>query len=172
MLELIQHPATAAKFMVNVAATLERRNDELHLVYGVEADPANLLLPPPAKPYRTDELWLSTCFELFITSDEGSYLEFNFSPSGEWAAYRFDSYRGDMQNLSLDEPPSILCTNEGNGILLIVRVRLRDLRRDARVGISAIIEEVSGAKSYWALAHPPGAPDFHDPSCFLGRLPE
>jgi len=25
-------------------------------------------------------------------------------------------------------------------------------------------------KSYWALAHPPGAPDFHDPSCFTATL--
>jgi hypothetical protein len=27
--------------------------------------------------------------------------------------------------------------------------------------VSAVIEENSGAKSYWALKHPPGKPDFH-----------
>ena len=42
----------------------------------------------------------------------------------------------------------------------------------APLNLTAVIEEEGGHKSYWALAHPPGAPDFHNPSCFLGRLPE
>jgi len=35
---------------------------------------------------------------------------------------------------------------------------LTDLPRNAslRLGLSAVIEETSGHKSYWALAHPPG----------------
>ena len=39
-----------------------------------------------------------------------------------------------------------------------------------RIGLSAIIEETDGAKSYWALAHPPGKPDFHHPTCFAATL--
>ena len=35
-----------------------------------------------------------------------------------------------------------------------------------RLGLSAIIEETSGHRSYWALAHPPGKPDFHHHDCF------
>ncbi len=30
-----------------------------------------------------------------------------------------------------------------------------------RLGLAAVIEGANGARSYWALAHPPGAPDFH-----------
>ena len=30
-----------------------------------------------------------------------------------------------------------------------------------RLGLSAVIEETAGRKSYWALAHPGGRPDFH-----------
>ena len=33
-------------------------------------------------------------------------------------------------------------------------------------GLSAVIEEKDGTKSYWALAHGGGAPDFHAPACF------
>jgi hypothetical protein len=39
-----------------------------------------------------------------------------------------------------------------------------------RVGISAIVEEVDGSKSYWALAHPEGKPDFHHADCFTLEL--
>ena len=36
-----------------------------------------------AQPERTDELWKDTCFELFCgRADDGSYVEFNFAPSG------------------------------------------------------------------------------------------
>ena len=46
--------------------------------------------------------------------------------------------------------------------------RLSSLPRDAawRLGLSALIEETSGRKSYWALAHPPGKADFHHSDCF------
>jgi hypothetical protein len=39
-----------------------------------------------------------------------------------------------------------------------------------RLGLSAIIEEASGRRSYWALAHPPGKPDFHHPDSFALRV--
>jgi len=40
-----------------------------------------------------------------------------------------------------------------------------------KLGLSAVIEEIDGTKSYWALAHPPGKPDFHHPDCFALTLP-
>ena len=41
-----------------------------------------------------------------------------------------------------------------------------------QLGLSAVLEEKDGTKSYWALAHPPGdKPDFHDPDCFAAQLP-
>jgi len=39
-----------------------------------------------------------------------------------------------------------------------------------RVGISAVIEDVSGAKAYWALKHPSGTPDFHHAESFALAL--
>ena len=40
------------------------------------------------------------------------------------------------------------------------------------LGLSAILEEKDGTKSYWALAHPPGdKPDFHAADCFAASLP-
>ena len=37
--------------------------------------------------------------------------------------------------------------------------------------LSAVLEEKDGTKSYWALAHGGDKPDFHDPGCFVARLP-
>jgi len=39
-----------------------------------------------------------------------------------------------------------------------------------KLGLSAVIEERNGRKSYWALRHPAGQPDFHHPDCFALEL--
>ena len=39
------------------------------------------------------------------------------------------------------------------------------------VGLSAVIEAENGSLSHWALAHPPGAADFHHADCFVLELP-
>ncbi len=38
------------------------------------------------------------------------------------------------------------------------------------LGLSVVIEEESGALSYWALRHAPGKPDFHHASAFALEL--
>lgn len=126
------------------------------------------LIPPAAAPGRTDGLWQHTCFELFVrrVGEEG-YFEFNFSPSSEWAAYRFDSYREGMAELPL-AVPVIEPIEDG----VRVQVDLGGLPEgEWRIAITAVIEEVDGTKSYWSAAHPAGKPDFHDPACFALELP-
>jgi len=39
-----------------------------------------------------------------------------------------------------------------------------------RVALTAVIEETNGTKSYWALKHPPGKPDFHHADGFALEL--
>jgi len=100
-----------------------------------------------------------------------SYWEFNFSPSGEWAAYAFESYRdgGPIDDDGLH--PKIQVRSAANSFELdaIVRLDRLPLARPGtslRLGLSAVIEENDGTLSYWALKHPTGKPDFHHPDSF------
>ena len=141
------------------------------LRYRVYGDIAALVIPPPAQPVRTGELWKSTCFELFVRSGTaGSYCEFNFSPSTQWAAYGFRGYREGMAPAPVEREPIISYAEPVESFDLHVSLPIR-LPRSGRLGLSAIVEEKGGHKSYWALAHPPGDPDFHDPACFALQLP-
>ena len=38
-------------------------------------------------------------------------------------------------------------------------------------GLTAVIETIDGARSYWALAHGGDKPDFHDLATFALRVP-
>ncbi|HEY5412472.1 MAG TPA: DOMON-like domain-containing protein [Caulobacteraceae bacterium] len=163
------HPATpcGAAIAVDAAATRPRPG-VLKLTYVVTGDLGALYLPPADQPARADELWKRTCFEAFVRPGAGeAYFEFNFAPTRAWAAYRFDGYRQGMANLDL-MPPDIQARTSGERYELTVTLGLPDGPTDQswRLGLSAVIEAVNGEKSYWALAHPPGKPDFHHPDSF------
>jgi hypothetical protein len=127
-----------------------------------------LAVPSVLVPARQDGLWRHTCFELFARVPSG-YVEFNLSPSREWAAYAFTDYRENMTEWTVE--PSAVRVEQGDYRLSLTAELL--LPADvSHVGLSAVIEELDGTKSYWALRHPPGdKPDFHHPDCFAIELP-
>jgi len=146
--------------------------DDIMLDFRVEPREA-LLMPPWRENVRADRLWETTCFELFVRPNDGTgYFEFNFSPSTQWAAYRFTGHREGMEPLALGLDPIVGRGLEDDPDLLHVDLDLGFFPNVAgRMGISAIIEEVGGRRSYWALAHGPGEPDFHHLDCFRLELP-
>ncbi|HEY0625210.1 MAG TPA: DOMON-like domain-containing protein [Allosphingosinicella sp.] len=169
---LIPHP-DAPHPDIGLTAEIARTGPRaLRVQFQVTGAVQQIEYPQPAKQERMDELWRHTCFELFLAFGESDYREFNFSPSKQWAAYAFSGYRSGMARLDIPEP----------------RIELsRDLRPEGlaawvtldpavptdvpwHIGLSAVIEDRRGRTSYWALAHPPGKPDFHHRDCFTLEL--
>jgi hypothetical protein len=140
----------------------------LCLRYSLHGDMGNMIVPPPHPSARADGLWKQTCFEAFLGAGQG-YYEFNFSPSARWAAYRFDGHRAGMRNAET-ENPAIQWERDDGAARLIATFRIPP-DASGPLGLSAIIEDTKGNRSFWALAHPPGEPDFHDAACFAAQLP-
>ena len=170
---LVIHPDSHAGAVRGVAGSVARpegQSSALTLEFVVAGDIAALRLPPKAEPARADELWKRTCFEAFVRpANAEAYFEFNFSPSAQWAAYAFDAYRSGMRPVDNIAAPRISVRSEAKRFTLRVDLDAGLLPQDApwRVGLCAIIEHADGEKSYWALAHPPGAPDFHHRDGFM-----
>lgn len=137
------------------------------LHWRVEGAEALVVPPPVAVPAHTDGLWQTTCFELFLKEGEG-YREINLSPSGHWAAYGFDGYRSGMVRAPLPAPQII--AEPGGDFALTASLPLDLIQSASHASLTAVIEETGGHKSYWAVAHAPGCPDFHAPSCFILSL--
>lgn len=151
----------------------ERKAGHIWLRYMVDVPEEAIDLPGPANPERIDGLWQSTCFEAFARSEEGqAYTEYNFSPSSQWAAYAFDGYRSEMRARTLRKVPEVWLEGASSWFAIEVEAELQDADADKPIdlGLSAIIEERDGTKSYWALRHPLGQPDFHHPDCFALTL--
>lgn len=119
---------------------------------------------------RRDELWKTTCFEAFLQAEgERDYREWNFAPSGDWAAYDFSAPRTGMRKADVGAPPYIRMEDNLTWWTVGATIAVAS-GTHWRLGLSAVIEERDGTKSCWALAHEGAKPDFHDPGCFTARL--
>lgn len=175
---------TATTLRVTLAAA-----DDLQLVYRVSGLADLVCLARAASPVRRDELWRRTCAELFVADPLGEgYLEFNFSPSGDWAAYAFEApRRGQRVHRWRDEassPPRVTAVWVGDPRVETSAVfelqvvlpwgalagRRADASRDLRrVGLTFVAERTHDL-GYWALTHVGAQPDFHHPDSFLATL--
>jgi hypothetical protein len=151
------------------------------LRYMLRGPIALLAIPETASSGPADGLWRHTCFEAFVGTAQGSaYREFNFSPSGQWAAYSFSAERlrnekedaNDLQMAPLlNVPPS-----GDRALVLEAWLPARALPAEVRggnltIGLSAVIETRDGHLSYWAITHPRDQPDFHHAEGRQEQLP-
>src|SRR6266699_5092857 len=92
------HPDSPCIAAAHIEVAVARpRSDRLLLSYVVTGQVSDIRMPAAAAATRGEELWRHTCFEAFVRASSGAeYYEFNFSPSTQWAAYRFSGYRSGM----------------------------------------------------------------------------
>jgi hypothetical protein len=170
--ELAAHPSTPGGAVRSVAVQVRMEVPGILVFrYALDADMSRIRAPRPGGGARADGLWKHTCFEAFVAAAAPGYHELNFSPSLDWAIYRFTAYREGMSLAEIGEAPEISVRRSDQGLELRSAVHLGELTdlRDARllrVALAAVIEEENGSLSYWGLRHPPGKPDFHHSSGF------
>lgn len=176
-LHLVPHPsAQPSDSQLKVWASVDHAASigamaTTNIWFGVGAPAAGFAIPQPsAEPGRVDELWKTTCFEAFLSqADSEAYREWNFAPSGDWAAYDFKAYRDGMTNAKVDCQPYIRFEDNLTWWALGATIAM-DAEPEWRLALSAVLEEKDGTKSYWALAHASEKPDFHMAGCFTARL--
>jgi hypothetical protein len=175
-IDLRCHPSKPTE-MVRAIEVLVRRTarSELRMTFRIEGDIGRLRIPPPGVVRIGTDLWRHTCFEAFIAIEgEAAYHEFNFAPSGEWAAYELRGYRDGRPVANETPAPHLVVRSTNSRLELDASVGLDFLsdghsRAPLRIGLSAVIEASDGI-SYWALRHPRDKPDFHDAEGFALRL--
>lgn len=176
LLALTPHPDTPCEAVTKITVMIERKApDRFVLEYFAWGDMSRVVFPDAQARGRADGLWRHTCFEAFF-GDPGigdGYVEVNLSPSTQWATYDFGGYRsGSVQSdSSVKRLESEWSADE---FRLTTELDIEGLSQEPfdydRLALSAVIEEADGRKSYWALAHAPGKPDFHHPAGFVVQL--
>lgn len=169
------HPATPAGLALEVSVSVGWTPEALRLVYTLSGHTAALRIPPATEPAPADGLWQHTCLEAFVAAEgETAYREFNFSPSGQWAAYRFAGERQRDSALAPDMPAPLMQLAITPALftldVYLPRAALPSPAPHLALALCAVIEEHDGRLSYWALQHPKARPDFHHPAGRALRL--
>ncbi len=170
--ELLSHPAVPSPAIRAIAVAVSRlAADRWQIWYLLHGDLTQVVIPPSGPAERSDGLWRHTCCELFARAPgTNDYFEFNFSPSGDWAAYQFDDYRSGRTDAVLTRAPQIRFKATGDRLRVDVELRIDAPALRTTVPLSlacaAVIEQTDGSLSYWALAHPDDKPDFHHADSF------
>jgi hypothetical protein len=170
---LTAHPSTPSDAVRSLEVHVRAEEPAILVFqYSLDADMSRVRVPPSGAGGQADALWKHTCFEAFVApADAPGYHEFNFSPSLDWAIYRFTAYREGMSLAEIGRSPEISVRRGDDGLELRSAVRLghlADLRdaRHLRIALAAVIEDENGRLSYWGLRHAPGKPDFHHSNAF------
>ncbi len=167
---LAGHPDNPPGFMQRIGATLLRKSDgSLAIAYAIHGPTDDLRIPAPEAPAPADALWRTTCCELFVGAADGTgYREFNFSPSGQWAAYDFSDYRERTHAQPSVAAPSIRAGQREDRLQLDALLppdfflpKISNEGDTLRFALAVVLESSGGDFGYWALAHPAGKPDFH-----------
>ena len=176
-LNLIPHPATPpSQPPFKVWASVDHAGAfgataTTNIWFGIGAPALRFVIPEADEPSRAKDLWQTTCLEAFLKQiGSHSYQEWNFAPSGNWAAYAFSGYRDGMSDLEVGAPPYIRMEDNLTWWTLGATIAL-EAGKSWDFNLAAVLEEKDGTKSYWALAHCPDKPDFHHADCFVAKLP-
>lgn len=165
------HPTSRSGGVAAIEVAVLPRGRDLTLRYRIDAAAADIRLPAPGLAGPADELWRHTCCEAFVAGANG-YHEFNFSPSGAWAAYRFADIRQRDDTYQPPLAPALHLTVDDRGFSLAADIPAALLPAGSarHLGLTAVIEHADGSLGYWALCHDGPRPDFHRPDTFLIAL--
>ena len=170
--ELIAHPAYPPLAISSVQARVIGHDaDWLRLRWRIEGS-GKLVVPAFSGKGRADELWRTTCFEMFLKPRNGEeYSEWNLSPSERWNAYDFTGYRDGMTERASTHEPNCTMRVGSSFAIFDAAVPATSLpQTSCAMGLTCVLEEEGGSKSFWSLAHTKDQPDFHDAACFAAEL--
>ncbi len=157
---LERHRAHRGPSIASIRVELSGHREQLRVAFEFCGGTEHLVLPgerlDPAK------LWEHTCAEIFVGREDGGYVEWNFSPTGQATRFDFSAYRV-RTSASFDEPVDVSVVQRPGTVQIVATGSLlRESEPVASLGLSAVARAPGDVCSYWALRHPTAEPDFHD----------
>ena len=159
-------PFEPIKNDLQITGEIIRDKNVFTIHYRFKCDLEKFEIPAVEKlPIRKNELWETTCFELFLgIKNTPIYWEFNLSPSGDWNIYWFEDYRKSMLLEERFESLPFNILRDSNALYLGLEFNLDFLVsviENMDVSITTVINSKEGDISYWALKHCGKQADFH-----------
>jgi len=150
---------------VMVQAQLEINNKIIKLKFKVKGKVNNYIFPKLSTQQRANNLWKSTCCELFFAHDgEKRYREINISPSAQWNIYQLKEYRGLLEEEKNLSEPTIKTVQEEDCYQLSFQYHLDEeiVEKNLIFNLAVVLLNVDEVRSFYTINRTTKAVDFHD----------
>ncbi|MGD8560598.1 MAG: DOMON-like domain-containing protein [Gammaproteobacteria bacterium] len=159
-------------FDVEITGRLTVHPTTINVQYHVTGDINDIQIPlADQQGERRNELWLATCFELFVSAaDNQQYWEYNLSPAHHWAVFHFTNYRETKTDeASINKLSIVTQQSNDHHYELSCSLPLPAAVQNKKIEISvcAIIQDIRGRFHYYALIHCDQKADFHNRKSFI-----
>ena len=137
----------------------------MKIEYEIIGDLSSYSFPKKTKQKRANELWKDTCFELFIANYSSTeYYEINTSPSTEWNAYHFTSYKKEMRESDLFSPPRISFYQSDNRYTFSFEMTFRKniFDKELLINLAVILLDKEEKRHFYSINRQNSSPDFHN----------
>lgn len=155
-------PHTSELSQIDVVASVQ--GDCLQLSYFIQGDWVKNEFRS-SHLIQADFLWEKNCLECFFDLGQDEYFELNFTPTGEYNLYHFDSYR-TPDTLPPVQADGVVFVADGGSILdyhvYHLGIKLHNVRTLSihKIHPTAILYH-DGKPTFYAVSHA-NPPDFHD----------
>ncbi len=149
------------------------------LDYRIRGDIDRPRLPPQAASKFQDLLWSKPAWKRSSASPTATPTSNSTSrPRASGRCIDSKPIGKDVTSLNPLPPPRVIVRRHGEELEADIDIHLGAIPgltaaeikgRELRLAVSAVMQSDQGVISYWALAHPPGKPDFHHRDGFALR---
>jgi len=152
---------------IEAIANISQKNIKLNfqIIGNIEAYFIHSKLENEEKIERKNELWKSTCFELFIANEQSEeYYEINISPFKQWNIYHFDGYKKGMKEFKKVSEPIIQMTKENYNYKLSFEIEFNQKifnNEGLSFNLATIILDKNNLRHFYTM-YPRKTADFHN----------
>ncbi len=149
----------------NIYVSIEIEENKIKIKYEIIGDLLSYNFPKVTKQKRANELWRDTCFELFIANySSEEYYEINTSPSTEWNAYHFTSYKNEMKASDVFSVPNISFYQLDKRYEFSFEMTFRKdiFEKELLVNLAVILLDQKGIRHFYTIHRQNKSPNFHD----------
>ena len=154
---------------VSITSTLNIFPKKVHLTFMLNGEIKNYIVPNKEKLKRANELWKTTCFELFLAnSKEEKYYELNISPTLAWNFYTLSEYRAVPKEVAEEIEPLIMSRRDEENYEITFELESKTVNFEAfdTFNLACILLSNAKKRTFWSLNPQHGLPDFHNQQSF------
>lgn len=151
-----------------IESELTIENKYLQISFSIKGILSEYFFPSKVEQKRVNELWKSTCFELFLANSKTeAYYELNFSSSLAWNFYCLSGYRNELEEVQNVSTSKIEVFKSADEFKIVLEIKIDKLNEFDICNIACVLLNKKNERIFYSVYHHLDKADFHNRQNFF-----